>query len=394
MSGARTIRGRVAVVGIGETTYYKHGRAPESEFALALRAILRACEDAGIDPRRIDGFASYSNDRNDPSRLAAALGLPELRFSNMQWGGGGGGGSAAVGNGAAAVAAGYADCVVVFRALAQGQFQRFGAAPAGGTVSGEAALTFPYGLISPAQRFAMRVMRFMHDHGVRPEAQRAIALASYHHAQANPRAVMHGRPLTPEAYDASRFIVEPFRLFDCCMENDGAAALVLVSAERARDLRRPPAYLLGVAQGSEYRNAARGHNAPTYASSSFTTVAPHLWEMAGLGPKDVHVVQSYENFTGGVLMSLVEHGFFAPEEANDFLTVENLIAPGGRLPLNTSGGNLAECYMHGLELQIEAVRQLRGESTSQVPGARVGLVISGPMVTPVSSMLLGTGDTR
>jgi len=393
MTAARTIRGRVAIAGIGETAYYKHGRAPESEFALALQAILRACEDAGIEPRQVDGFASYSNDRNDPSRLAAALGLPELRFSNMQWGGGGGGGSAAVGNAAAAIAAGYADCVVVFRALAQGQFQRFGAAPPGGTVSGEAALTFPYGLISPAQRFAMRVMRFMHDHGVRQEAQRAIALASYHHAQANPRAIMHGRPLTPEAYDASRWIVEPFRLFDCCMENDGAAALVLVTAERARDLRHPPAYLLGVAQGSEYRNAARGHNAPTYASSSFTTVAPHLWEMAGLGPKDVHVVQSYENFTGGVLMSLVEHGFFAPEEANDFLTPENLIAPGGRLPLNTSGGNLAECYMHGLELQIEAVRQLRGESTSQVPGARVGLVISGPMVTPVSSMLVGTGDT-
>ena len=388
----RTIRGKVAIVGVGETAYYKHGRAPQAEFALALQAILRACADAGLDPREVDGFASYSNDRNDPSRLAAALGLPELRFSNMQWGGGGGGGSAAVGNAAAAVAAGYADCVVVFRALAQGQFQRFGAAPPGGTVSGEAALTFPYGLISPAQRFAMRVMRFMHDHGVRQEAQRAIALASYHHAQANERAVMHGRPLTAEAYDASRWIVEPFRLFDCCMENDGAAALVLVSAERARDLRQPPAYLLGVAQGSEYRNAARGHNAPTYATSSFTTVAPHLWEMAGLGPKDVSVVQSYENFTGGVLMSLVEHGFFAPEEANDFLTFENLIAPGGRLPLNTSGGNLAECYMHGLELQIEAVRQLRSQSTSQVPGARVGLVISGPMVTPVSSMLLGTAD--
>ncbi len=388
----RTIRGKVAIVGVGETAYYKHGRAPQSEFALALQAVLRACEDAGLDPREVDGFASYSNDRNDPSRLAAALGLPELRFSNMQWGGGGGGGSAAVGNAAAAVAAGYADCVVVFRALAQGQFQRFGAAPPGGTVSGEAALTFPYGLISPAQRFAMRVMRFMHDHGVRPEAQRAIALASYHHAQANQRAVMHGRPLTAEAYDASRWIVEPFRLFARGMETDGAAAQGLVSAERARDLRQPPAYLLGVAQGSEYRNAARGHNAPTYATSSFTTVAPHLWEMAGLGPKDVSVVQSYENFTGGVLMSLVEHGFFAPEEANDFLTFENLIAPGGRLPLNTSGGNLAECYMHGLELQIEAVRQLRSQSTSQVPGARVGLVISGPMVTPVSSMLLGGAD--
>src|SRR5690242_6150769 len=390
---ARSIRGRAAIVGVGETVYYKHGQAREPEVKLALRAILAACADAGIEPRAIDGFASYSNDRNEPSRLAAALGLPELRFSNMQWGGGGGGGSAAVGNAAAAVAAGYADCVVVFRALAQGQFQRFGAAPPAVTAAGEAALTFPYGLISPAQRFAMRFMRFMHEYGITAESQRAIALASYHHAQQNPRAVMYGRPLTPAAYDASRWIVEPFRLYDCCMENDGAAALVLVSAERARDLRQRPAYLLGVAQGSEYRNAARGHNAPTYATSSFTTVAPHLWEMAGLGPEDVHVVQSYENFTGGVLMSLVEHGFFAPEEANEFLTFDNLVAPRGRLPLNTSGGNLAECYMHGLELQIEAVRQLRGESTSQVPGARVGLVISGPMVTPVSSMLLGTGDT-
>src|SRR5260370_422423 len=131
-----SIRGRVAIVGVGETAYYKHGRARESEFALALRAILSACEDAGSDPGKVDGFASYSNDRNDPSRLAAALGLPELRFSNMQWGGGGGGGSAAVGNAAAAVATGYADCVVGVRALAQGQVQRFGAAPPGGTAAG------------------------------------------------------------------------------------------------------------------------------------------------------------------------------------------------------------------------------------------------------------------
>ena len=139
-------------------------------------------------------------------------------------------------------------------------------------------------------------------------------------------------------------------------------------------------------------------------SMRFTTTEPLLKrglellallkeDAARLGAKDVHVVQSYENFTGGVLMSLVEHGFFAPEEANDFLTVENLIAPGGRLPLNTSGGNLAECYMHGLELQIEAVRQIRGQSTSQVADVDVSMVISGPMVTPVSSMILGTEAT-
>ena len=122
-------------------------------------------------------------------------------------------------------------------------------------------------------------------------------------------------------------------------------------------------------------------------------VAPHLYAMAGVGPKDVHVVQSYENFTGGVLMSLVEHGFFAAQETSEFLTFENLIAPEGRLPLNTSGGNLAECYVHGLELQIEAVRQLRGQSTNPVPDAQVAMVISGPMVTPVSSMILGTEAT-
>jgi acetyl-CoA acetyltransferase len=255
------------------------------------------------------------------------------------------------------------------------------------------AMTAPYGLMSPAQMFAMRVMRFLHDHGVRPEAQRAISLASYHHAQQNPRAIMHGRPLSEQDYDASRWIVEPFRLYDCCQENDGAAALIVVSAERARDLRQKPAYLLAAAQGSGYRAGAGVHNAPDYATSNFKKMAPRLYEMAGVTPSDVDVVQSYENFTGGVLMSLVEHGFFKPEEANDFLVLENLLAPGGKLPLNTSGGNLAECYMHGLELQLEAVRQLRGTSTAQVPSARVALVGSGPMVSPASNLLLGTEET-
>src|SRR3984893_15530442 len=387
----RTLRGKVAIAGVGETPYYRHGKAPVSEFKLALQAILAACEDAGIDPRRIDGFASFSNDRNDPSRLASALGLAEVRFSHMQWGGRGGVG--AMGNAAAAVACGMANCVVVFRALAQGQFQRFGAAPPGGVAAGEAALNAPYGVMSPAQRYAMRAMRFLHENRIAPSAQRAIALASYHHAQANPRAVMHGRPVTEEAYDASRWIAEPWRLFDCCQENDGAAALIVVPAEEARDFRHPPAYLLGSAQGSEYRNGARVHNAPLYATSSFTSVAPQLYDMAGVKPSDVDVVQSYENFTGGVLMSLVELGCFAAEQANDFLKPQNLTAPKGKLPLNTSGGNLAECYMHGLELQIEAVRQLRGQSTAQVPKADVSMVISGPMVTPVSSMIGGTEPT-
>ena len=389
----RTLRGKVAVIGIGETTYYKHGQSPDPEFVLALKAILSACADAGIDPKTVDSFASYSNDRNEPSRIAAALGCKELRVSNMQWGGGGGGGAAAIGNAAAAIVTGQADVAVVYRALAQGQFQRFGLAPAGGSVSGDAALLNPYGIFVPAQRYAFKMMRYMHEHGIKREALRAIAMASYHHAQANPRAVMYGRPLTEEMYDASRWISEPSRLYDCCQENDGAAALVLVAAERAKDFKDKATYILAVAQGSNYRHAARSYNAPDLGTSSFGPVAPRLWEMAKLGPQDVDVLQSYENFTGGVLMSLTEHGFMQPEEANEFLKLENLLAPTGKLPLNTSGGNLAECYMHGLELQLEAVRQLRGISTSQVPDAKVAGVIAGPMVTPVSTIVFGTEET-
>ena len=389
----RSLRGRAAVLGVGETAYYKRGEAPEAEFKLAIGAILAACEDAGIPPKRIDGFASYSNDRSDPSRLAAALGIGELRFANMQWGGGGGGGSAAIGNAAAAIAAGMAECVVVFRALAQGQYGRFGLGPRRNVIAGEMAHSVPYGLMSPAQMFAMKVTRFMHDHGVAQSALRAIALAGYHHAQNNPRAVMYGRPLTEEKYDASRWIVEPFHLFDCCLENDGAAAMVLAPAERAAEADHAPCYLLGAAAGSHHRAGAPVHNAPDYATGSFKTVAPRLYAMAGVAPGDVDVVQSYENFTGGVLMSIVEHGFCEPEGCNEFFVKENLISPAGGLPLNTSGGNLAECYMHGLGLNIEAVRQVRGTSTSQVPGADVSMVISGPMVTPVSSCIFGSGAT-
>ena len=390
---SRTLRGRAAVVGIGETTYYKRGQAPTAEFKLALEAIVKACEDAGIHPRDIDGFASFSNDRNDPAQLSAALGCRELRFSNMQWGGGGGGGSAAVGNAAAAIASGTAECVVVFRALAQGQFGRYGLGAQSAEVSGHAAHTVPYGLLSPAQMFAMKVQRFMHDHGVSQDALRAIALASYHHAQSNPRAVMFGRPLDEASYDASRWITEPFHLYDCCLENDGAAALVLVNAERAKDFKHEPCYLLAAVGGSDYRAGASVHNAADYASATFKTVAPRLYRMAGLGPSDIDVLQSDENFTGGVLMSIVEHGFCKPAECNEFFKLDNLLAPDGDLPLNTSGGNLAECYMHGLGLNLEAVRQIRGTATAQVPRVEASMVISGPMVTPVSSCIFGSAAT-
>ena len=386
----RGLRGRVGIAGVAETTYYKRGQAPEAEFKLALQAIIKACANAGISPKDIDGFSSYSNDRSDPSRLSAALGCNELRFSSMQWGGGGGGGSGAIANAAAAITTGQAECVVVFRALAQGQFGRFGQAPERDIIAGEYAHAIPYGLMSPAQMFAMKVNRFMHEYGVSQDALRAISMTSYHHAQNNPNAVMYGRPLDEDMYDSSRWIVEPFHLYDCCQENDGAAAMILVSADRIKDFDHAPCYILGAVSGSHYRAGAPAHNVPDYATSSFKTLAPRLYEMAEIKPSDVDVLQSYENFTGGVMMSIVEHGFCEPEQCDEFLKLENLISPSGKLPLNTSGGNLAECYMHGLGLNIEAVRQVWGESSNQVENTNVSMVISGPMVTPVSSSIFGS----
>lgn len=387
-----TMRGKVAVAGVAETKYYKHGQSPDAEFKLALDAIMAACDHAGISPREIDGFASYSDDRSDPVRLTTALGIRDTGFSCMQWHGGGGGAAGAVANGAAGILSGQAKVVVVYRSLAQGQFGRFGQFNSLYSPSGDYAYSVPYGVLSPAQMFAMKVMRFMHDHGVKQEAMRAIALASYHHAQSNPRAIMYGRPLDEATYDASRWIAEPFHLFDCCMENDGAAAIVLTRADRAKDLPNPPCYVLAGGSSIEYRSAAWAHNAPNYASSNFSSLAKRLYEMAGVGPEDVDVLQSYENFTGGVLMSMVECGFCTPEEANDFFTKENLTV-GGKLPLNTSGGNLAECYMHGFGLVIEAVRQIYGQSTAQVPDTSVAMVTAGPMVWPVSGCIFGAEGT-
>ncbi len=387
-SDALTVRDKAAVVGLGETKYYKRGGAPVSEFRLACEAIIKAAADAGIAVTDIDGLASYADDRNEPIRMASALGLRELHLSNIFWSGGGGGVAGAIGNAAAAIAAGYAKYVCVFRSLAQGQFYRFGAAPKPKTVTGNAMYTLPYGMGTAAQMIALRTRRFMHEYQVRQDTLAAVAMASYYHAQFNPRAVMYGRPLTREQYDNSRWIVEPFHLYDCCMENDGAAAVIMTSAERARDLKQRPAYVMASAQGSGFRQGAPAHNSPDYGTSNFKTLAPRLFEMAGITPADVDVAQCYENFTGAVVMSLVEHGLCAPEEVNEFCRFENLTWPDGKLPINTSGGNLAECYVHGLGLVLEAARQVRGTSTCQVRDCEISLVVAGPAVPLVSDLIL------
>ena len=263
----------VAIAGVGETAYYKRGQSPVSELVLTFEAVRKAADDAGLDPREIDGFASFSNDDTTPVRLAA-LGVHDVTFSNMVWGAGGGGCAAAVANACADVSSGMSRHVVVYRGLAQGEAGRFGRGNYPGTGESPYVDFLPYGMFAPAHSIALQSRRFMHVHGVGQDALVAVALTSYRHAQRNPRAIMYGRPLTREQYDASRWIAEPFHLFDCCQENDGAAAVIVTSAERAQDLRMPLVTVLDAQQGTTSRQHARDRSGADFGSANFPSTRP------------------------------------------------------------------------------------------------------------------------
>src|SRR5262249_10830298 len=211
-----------------QSSYSKRAQSPHTKFQLACIAIHRAVEDAGLELSDVDGFVSYLDQRNTPVRLARALGLKELRWTGIPWAGGGNSMAAAVQVADAAVSAGYARHVVVFRALAQGQFGRFGQADGrsrgGAYMGGPFVWEGTYGVLSPAHQCALHTARFMRDHSISQEALCEIALACYANAQRNPRALRYGKPLTRAEYHASRWVVKPFHLYDCCPENDGAAA--------------------------------------------------------------------------------------------------------------------------------------------------------------------------
>ena len=400
LSDERTIRDKVCIIGIGETEFTKAGGIERPEFRLALEAITAACDDAGLEIDQLNGFSSYADDRNTGVRVANALGIPQFNFTSMVWGGGGGGGSAAIGNAAAAIAAGYADYIVVYRALAQGQFGRFGdARGGGGRMRGPMMWDTAFGIMAPAPWYAAQARRHMHEYGTTSEQFGHISVASYKHAQSNPRAMMYGRPITLEDHQNSRMIADPLHLYDCCQTSDGAAAAILAPADRAGDFKQKPVYISAVAQGSGPRQLmGLGANwRPDYTTANFTTVAERLFRQAGMGPEDIDVAQFYENFTPMVLMSIEDHGFCKRGEAGAWVEggriehkdVADAGAPhAGELPINTSGGNLAEGYIHGMSLINEAVRQARGTSTMQVEGVETSLVASGPGPAPVSDLIL------
>lgn len=378
--------GGVAAVGLG-LRQYKRGTAPMTEQGVLVRAIVDACEDAGIDPADVDGFVGYGDDHNEPVRLMSDLGTKELRLNTQVWGGGGGGIAATFGLAAAAIATDQASTVVVFRALVQDVSGRLSAAVMRHHLN---AHIVGAGVLAPAQACAIRAQRLFEHHQVPRSVAEELVRVSYFHGARNPEAMSYGKDLDLDVYRNGRWIAEPFRLFDCSRENDGAGAIVLTSAERARDLRRKAVHLLGVANGTEAGWGDLTENDVHYTSAGFLPVARRLWQQTGLGPQDVDVVQLYENFSAQGVMSLIDHGFCTYENVAEFVRFENLIAPGGKLPVNTAGGNLAHGFIHGFGTAIESVRVLRGESANPVPDAKVCLLAGGPGAPTVSSALFGT----
>ncbi len=383
-------RGKVAVVGLGQTPYYKRGTSPDAERKMCLKAIVAACEDAHIDPKDIDGFSSYGADINEGPRLTAGLGTRELRWTTIIWGGGGGGSAGAVAAAASAIISGQADTVAVYRASAESSSGRLLDAVSAGYIGLNYTLQ---GTNSPAQMLAIQVNRLIEHDGVSPRAIRALVRASYYHARKNPLEAGKNVELTDEMYEKSRYIVEPFHLYDCSRENDAAAAIILTSAERARDLTDKPVYLLGCTMGSgpDWGELDANHNPLT--SGGFKEVSQRLWAQSGYGPKDVDVAQIYCNMSGCGVAGMIDVGFCTAESAEDVLTFENLIAPNGKLPTNTGGGDLAEGFVHGMGNTLEAVRQIRGDSYNQVPDAKLSFLAGGPMAEIVSTALFGSADT-
>jgi acetyl-CoA acetyltransferase len=306
------------------------------------------------------------------------------------WGGGGGGVAAAINCAAAAVYSGQAHCVAVYRGWSEAVDGRraFNKGHMG-------SLYTAHGAMAPAQVCALRTQRMLEVDGVPRSALEAVALAGYRHAQRNPAAVAYGRPLDRALYEHSRWISEPLRLFDCSRENDGAAALLVVSAERTGDYRGTAAHILSGVQGAAAGWTESVENETDYTTAGFhPALVSRLWSGAGIGAAEVDVTQVYENFTGPAVAALIDHGLCPPgPDAGQVMTVENLTVPTGSLPINTSGGNIAEGFVHGIGLAVEAVRQIRGGSPNPVADTHISLLIGGPMAPLVSSTVFGSPAT-
>jgi acetyl-CoA acetyltransferase len=386
-----------AIVGIGQTAYGK--TLPGTAWELAAEAVLAACADAGVDVADVDGMCRFTApfETVTEAQLVRGLGIRELSWFTQAAHGGEALG-AVVMHAAAAVSAGLASTVVVYRALSQSKGGRFGRAdsrgPGGGGQSGAGggdsagdvvvaeqdnlSFAWPYGLMSPGQLFALWARRYAAVHGLSDEdltrALGTIAITQRRFANANPNALMRDRKMDWDDYRNARMISEPLRLFDLCLENDGACAFVITSAERARALRPDPVYVLSATQTvSPYREPMGIYPTGELLELFPPAAAARLFEQAGVRHADIDVAEFYDATSYMPLRSLESYGFVPDGQAWRYVTEQGtgLDSP---LPVNTHGGHLSEAYLHGMNGILEAVRQLRSTASNQVTNAEVALV--------------------
>ncbi|MCL2581652.1 MAG: lipid-transfer protein [Streptosporangiales bacterium] len=379
-----------AIAGIGATEFSKN--SGRSELRLAAEATRSALDDAGLSPSDVDGLVTFTMDSNAEIAVARELGVGDLRFFS-QVGYGGGAACGTVHHAALAIAAGAAEVVVCYRALNERSGRRFGQVAVGATAvpttsGADNAWHYPMGLSTPAATVAMAAQRYMHEYGATSADFGAVAVADRKHAAKNRNAWFYEKPITLSDHQSSRPIVDPLKLLDCCQESDGAVAIVVTSAERARDLRQPAAVIRSSAQGSGpgQFTMTSYYDRDLASLPEMGVVGRDLWQRAGLTPGDIRMGVLYDHFTPYVLMQLEELGFCGRGEAPGFIA-DGAIELGGRLPLNTHGGQLGEAYIHGMNGIAEAVRQVRGTSVNQVPGDGPVVVTAGTGV-PTSGLVL------
>jgi acetyl-CoA acetyltransferase len=385
---SRSFARQTAVVGIGATEFSKN--SGRSELQLAGEAVLAAIADAGLTPADVDGLTTFTMETNSEIEVARTAGLGDLTFFS-KIGYGGGAACATVQQASIAVATGVADVVVCYRAFNERSGHRFGSGAHRGEPTAEGiAMSWvsSFGLMTPASWVAMFAQRYMHEYGATSADFGLVSVADRKHAATNPKAWFYEQPITLEDHQNSRWIVEPLHLLDCCQETDGGQAIVVTTVERARDLAHAPAVVAGAAQGS-----ARGQQSMvSYYRDDIAglpemgLVAEQLWAQSGLGPEDIQTAVIYDHFTPFVLQQLEEFGFCKRGEAKDFIA-DGAIELGGRLPINTHGGQLGEAYLHGMNGIAEGVRQVRGTSVNQVPEVENVLVTAGTGV-PTSGLVL------
>jgi len=355
---SRFPRGQAAIAGIGCTQFSRDSGV--STFALAARAVKAAVEDAGLQVRDVDGLATFGvNDSISPNVLAQSLGIRSMRYYVDQWLGGSVSLSV-LGQASLAVSAGVADCVVCYRALnGRSEMRMSGSSSSVGRPPWDTQFRVSAGYIAPAQEIAMAARAHMLRYGTTSEDLGRIAVLSRNNALDNERAMMR-KPMTIDDYLASPWIAEPFRMFDCCLETDGAVAVAVVSAERARDLPHRPVRIQGAAWGGGINLVNNGH--ADLAESPAKMIADRLYDAAGVEPADIDFAEFYDCFTYSVLSQIEGYGFSEPGGVPAMLASGAFDRAKGSLPVNTHGGLLSEGYLHGMNHVFEAVQQIRGEA--------------------------------